>query len=110
MRTKSLKIGANIYPVKKITSNKYYGVTTHPSPEDAPKIEISSRGTSHEQALTLLHEAIHAITVEYGIRYYFKSVDADEALVRMLETAIAQLFIENKTFSRELLGAMSKRN
>jgi hypothetical protein len=105
---KSLKIGSNRYPVKQIRGSRFFGFTTHPSPGVRPLIEINGDAPCRDRYLTLLHEGLHAVMTEYGINFYLKSVEGDEALVRLLETAITLLFTENKQFAREFVKAVSK--
>ena len=104
---KSLRIGAHVYPVKLIDSNVSFGYTVEADIGQGPRIEINRGADSRQRTLTLLHEALHATFKEFGIRHHLTD-SGDEALARLLETAIAQLFLQNKAFARELVQELCK--
>ena len=101
---KSLRVGAHDYPVRLITSNVSFGYSVH---EDTggrkPRIEINRASDKRQRTITLLHEAIHCLLREYGLRDLCKTEHGEEGVARLLECAIVQLFVQNPLFVRELM-------
>lgn len=102
---KQLRIGAHVYPVKLIDSNVSFGYTVEADIGKGPCIEINRAADNRQRMLTLLHEALHATFKEFGVRHHLTE-SGDESLARLLECAIAQLFIQNKAFARELIETL----
>ena len=97
---KSLKIGAHKYKIELKRTGSLWGHTDH----EKHVIAIDNQATTpREKQITAFHEVIHALIGEYGVDYYFRSLDCEEAVVRILETAIVQFLLENKAFSREFI-------
>ena len=101
---KSLKIAANKYQVINKGALGLYGycdTSTH-------QICLGERAkTPKARALTILHEAVHAICEEYGINQYMTDA-SEELVVRAIEIAVANLFAENKSFATEFVKAVTK--
>jgi hypothetical protein len=69
---------------------------------DTFEIEIAESDCFNDETLiasTVLHEMIHGINMIYGL-------PDDEATVRKLETALAQILKDNKTLFRTILKAL----
>lgn len=106
---KSLRIGSHVYPVKLIDSNVSFGYSVHADFRSRPRIEINRNADARARMVTLLHEAMHCIFREYGVREFCKTEHGEEGMARLLESAVAQLFIQNPAFGRELIRALTER-
>lgn len=65
-----------------------------------PSIQINTRLSPKEMALTLFHECLHAIVYFQGID--FEKVNEEERIVRMFECEIPELLRRNKALFKEL--------
>lgn len=99
---KSLKVAAHDYAVTEGPLGYYGHCDTK-----RHRIVVRSTDTSRDKAMTVLHEAIHAICKEYGLCQYFAG-ETEELVVRALEVGVTNLFLENKQFAREFVKAVSK--
>ena len=103
MYIKSLRIAGTDYKVVDIDTMASWGITDFNKHE----IRIYKRSKKKIKAINLFHEGLHAVVQEYGINYHLDK-NGDEALVRLLESSIVTLFLQNPKFRKYLLEALSE--
>jgi hypothetical protein len=93
---KTLTIRQRVYDVRQVYRLKYRGKTVNGLYDfDAMTIEIRKEQSNGDKLQTVIHELLHAIGVEYGI----KELQTDQRdFVDKLACAIACEFTRNKIY------------
>lgn len=100
---KSLRVGPTEYKVRRKHTGSVWGWMD----SEKNEIWIHHKIEPKQRLATELHEAIHAVVAEYGINSLLTD-DGEECMVKVLEAALLQLFMQNKAFTKELLKEFSK--
>lgn len=89
---KTIRVG---YQTCKVICGEYMDDTQGCYTTNTGDIVINSRDGNVEMVNTVLHEALHAVTHNYGMREIIDDEDKEEYIVTTLGNALTQVFLDN---------------
>lgn len=104
MKTKTVRIGAQVYTVEMKPDHVLDGAFGRMSRMHC-LIEINEASAKRQQADTLLHEAVHAMFSDAGLNTVFNH-EQEETLVAGLTPRLSAFISDNKDVVRELLRVL----
>ena len=100
---KKIKVGAMRFEVRlasELADDGKYGATN----VWGQSILLQPGQAADFERDTLLHEVLHAIVAESGLRAWFTDQDKEEELIRVLAPALLEVLRENKSLVGYLCG------